>query len=170
MPSDGTCFYPGCASPEAKMGFCYSHHAEWHAHRAKQRGRRPLGLPDGMIASAPMRFWVKVDFEAAGGCWQWTVGRSGDGYGHFLRAKQKGVGAHRWAYEFCVGTIPPGMMLDHLCRNILCVRPEHLEIVSNRENVKRGIAAVGPGKRGRPKKRAYPLAKRGSIGTRAIAR
>ena len=31
------------------------------------------------------------------------------------------------------------MYLDHLCRNTICVNPDHLEIVTPRENVLRGF-------------------------------
>lgn len=48
------------------------------------------------------------------------------------------VGAHRVVYEELVGPIPDGLMLDHLCRVRHCVNPEHLEPVTNRENVLRG--------------------------------
>ena len=47
--------------------------------------------------------------------------------------------AHRVVYELIKNKIPRGMVLDHLCRNILCVNPEHLEIVDERTNALRGI-------------------------------
>lgn len=78
-------------------------------------------------------FWSKVE-KTPNGCWNWTAGRSGDGYGNFRSTR-----AHRWAYERLVGPIPAGLVIDHLCRNILCVNPAHLEPVSRRENVLRGL-------------------------------
>jgi len=67
-------------------------------------------------------------------CMEW-LGKptGGGGYGQFQR-----VPAHRWAYERWVGPIPAGLQLDHLCRNRLCVNPEHLEPVTCQENVLRG--------------------------------
>ena len=50
----------------------------------------------------------------------------------------KPVVAHRAIYEWKRGPIPDGMKLDHLCRNPSCVNPDHLEIVTQCENVRRG--------------------------------
>lgn len=36
-----------------------------------------------------------------------------------------------------VGPIPVGMTIDHLCKNTLCVNPEHLEVVTMGENIRR---------------------------------
>jgi hypothetical protein len=35
-----------------------------------------------------------------------------------------------------------GHALDHLCRNTLCVRPDHLEPVSDDENTRRMVNAM----------------------------
>jgi hypothetical protein len=86
--------------------------------------------------SLEVRFWAKV--EQTDGCWLWTAARSGDGYGH-IKIDGRMMKAHRVAYEMAHGTIPEGLDVDHLCRQPLCVRPEHLEPVSRRTNILRGI-------------------------------
>jgi hypothetical protein len=43
--------------------------------------------------------------------------------------------------ESTVGPIPSGMQIDHLCRNTLCVNPDHMEVVTNAENGRRGAGA-----------------------------
>ncbi len=50
----------------------------------------------------------------------------------------RNVLGHRWSYNRFKGPIPEGMELDHLCRNRLCVNPNHLEPVTSRENTLRG--------------------------------
>ena len=88
-----------------------------------------------------LRFWSKVRFTDT--CWLWTGfahGRGG-GYGNFAMGNKREVQAHRWAYEFCVGPIPEGLQLDHLCRVRLCVLPDHLEPVTGRVNTLRGVGA-----------------------------
>lgn len=82
------------------------------------------------------RFWEKVD--KSGDCWLWTASTTW-GYGAFrTRAPRDWVKAHRYSYERLVGPIPVGLQLDHLCRNRRCVRPDHLEPVTQRENLMRG--------------------------------
>lgn len=75
-------------------------------------------------------------------CWFWNK-RINGGYGrHSIMGKQ--YYAHRLSYEEFVGPIPEGMFLDHLCRNRSCINPEHLEVVTLAENVRRGEAGKGP--------------------------
>lgn len=46
--------------------------------------------------------------------------------------------AHRIMYETLVGKVPEGFELDHFkCQNPLCVNPEHLEVVTHTENIRR---------------------------------
>ena len=88
----------------------------------------------------PDRFWRKVERSAnAGMCWVWNGARIGSGYGT-IKVDAKPMLAHRIAYELVRGqTIPHGMELDHLCRNRACVNPDHLEVVTHKQNLLRGL-------------------------------
>lgn len=81
------------------------------------------------------RLWNRsIDVD---GCWIYTGSKS-EGYGR-IRYEGRNVPAHRLSYEFIVGEIPEGLMLDHLCRNRACINPDHLEPVTNKENILRGV-------------------------------
>lgn len=85
------------------------------------------------------RFWAKVDKAGPGGCWLWTAAIDTHGYGAF-RLEGRTVKAHRLAVELERGPIPDGLVIDHLCRVRHCVNPGHLEPVTNRENILRGVS------------------------------
>jgi hypothetical protein len=65
-----------------------------------------------------------------------TITTHGNTYGR-LKGK-KLILAHRFEYEKVYGKIHSDLVIDHLCRNGLCVNPKHLEAVSNKENILRG--------------------------------
>lgn len=82
------------------------------------------------------RFWSRI--EKTDGCWIWTGGITSHGYGS-VKLCSWPFYAHRLSFEMAHGSrIADGQTLDHLCRNRLCVNPEHLEPVSIGENVLRG--------------------------------
>lgn len=81
------------------------------------------------------RFWKKVDKTDY--CWVWTASKSRAGYG-FFGLEGKAQYAHRISFVLAGNEIPPGLVLDHLCRRPECVNPEHLEAVTNRVNAHRG--------------------------------
>ena len=87
-----------------------------------------------------VRFMKKVTIDTKTGCWLWHAsGISTHGYGRF-GYEGKLWNAHRYSYvHIAKKQIPEGMQLDHLCRVRHCVNPAHLEVVSNKENVLRGI-------------------------------
>ena len=95
------------------------------------------------LGRPPRPFWDVVD--KSGECWMWTGARNPEGYGLFVRTVQghpRSFMAHRWAWIVTNGAIPVDRVIDHLCRNPSCVRPDHLEVVTQQENTHRGN---GPG-------------------------
>lgn len=117
-----TCSVEDCEGQTVARGWCSKHYKRWQMH----------GRTDDPRPSVEQRFWAKVNKTET--CWFWTATLNNRGYGEFGRF---GL-AHRYAYELLVGPIPIGLTLDHLCRQPACVRPDHLEPVTLRENVLRG--------------------------------
>jgi hypothetical protein len=78
-----------------------------------------------------------VDEET--GCWVWQ----GPRWGKYGRAWREGRNfmSHRWYWERRHGPVPEGLELDHLCRNTLCVNPDHLEAVTRETNIRRSRVA-----------------------------
>ena len=75
------------------------------------------------------------------GCWNYTRAKHGDGYGICFVLDQN-IYAHRLSYLLFKGSIEDGLQIDHLCRNLPCFNPDHLELVTVKENVLRGVGAT----------------------------
>lgn len=85
------------------------------------------------------RFWAKVK-KTEGGCWLWIASCGYNGYGQFFPVKGTRVYAHRFSYEIHKGEIPDNREVDHICNQRACVNPEHLRLLTHRENCRRGTA------------------------------
>lgn len=86
------------------------------------------------------RFWTKVVKGGPGDCWAWSGEHTPKGYGRFVfggRARRREY-AHRVSWTLARGPIPDGMVIDHVCRNRGCCNPDHMEVVTSRENTLRG--------------------------------
>ncbi len=97
--------------------------------------RQGLGAVRAYRQTPEESFFSKVD--AVGICWEWTRATH-KGYGRFIAPDERRWLAHRWCWEYLVGPIPDGLVLDHLCENKACVNPDHLEVVTQGENARRG--------------------------------
>lgn len=81
------------------------------------------------------RFWSKL--KKTDSCWIWTASKDLDGYGRFF-LEGRSISSHRFSYEHWNGKIPDELQIDHICRNRACVNPEHMEIVTSKENTLKG--------------------------------
>lgn len=69
------------------------------------------------------------------GCWNWTGQISNTGHGRIMIIEEYGgkriVSAECASYETFLGPIPDGMMVRQICRNRLCINPQHLELFNH---------------------------------------
>ena len=78
------------------------------------------------------RFWEKVDKTEQ--CWIWKGYRTWSGYGRFSLLGRP-VSATRISWAMAHGTIPIGMFVCHSCDNPPCVRPDHLFLGNQKDNM-----------------------------------
>lgn len=111
-----------------------------------------------MNTTVDERFWQKVNKSGPipivrpdlGPCWIWTASTDNHGYGQFNNGTTI-VKAYAHATTLAGIEVPRGYTRDHLCRVRLCVNPEHIEVVTRGENVRRGEAGQKTGAKNRAK-------------------
>lgn len=85
------------------------------------------------------RFHDKYIVDPDTGCWLWTAALNNRGYGTlgYGAPTYKAGYAHRISYELHHGPIPTDRVVDHMCDVRRCVNPDHLQLLTNRENILR---------------------------------
>ena len=134
------CWVGGCVRPMDAQGYCNKHYNRW----------REWGIPYELTSED--RFWFQLDKSShiptwtpfLGPCWirrtPRTAGQLQKNYSGVTVEGQQ-LRAFNYVYEYVVGPIPDGLVLDHLCRNPPCVNPGHMEPVPHAENIRRGYEA-----------------------------
>lgn len=124
------CSVDNCTRSVKARGWCQQHYLDWRLSgevptRELRRHFGHLSLEDRILSYT----------KFSDGCHIWTSNVS-DGYGSItIDGRQHRV--HRVTYELKYDLIGPNMVLDHLCLNKLCHNPEHLEEVTQEENLRR---------------------------------
>lgn len=95
-----------------------------------------LGMPKGVYprvrADPAERFWSKV--LKTDTCWLWRAALFSTGYGQFQLDGRPHL-AHRVAWSLTEGPIPDGMRCLHHCDVRRCVRPDHLFLGTDSDNM-----------------------------------
>lgn len=125
------CSAADCARPIKARGMCTMHYTRWYKANPGQVTRYG---PRGENPFERVKRLIVVNSET--GCWEKLGWVNNAGYGQ-VRVGQKFFLMHRLAYEGVHGPIPAGMVIDHLCRNRRCSNPDHLEAVTQKENLLR---------------------------------
>lgn len=98
----------------------------------------------------PLDYWWKVEDRGfSTPCWIWIGAMGRDNYGVYVTGSgsgKKGYAASRYVYQKYKKLIPKGMQLDYLCTRTgdvnriyckRCVNPDHMEVVTPKENSSR---------------------------------
>lgn len=99
---------------------------------------------------------TRAEIRGPNECWLWRGTISQRGYGRFI-FKGKTKTAHRVSFELVKGPIPTGLVIDHMCRNKICINPGHLRAVTPKTNTLSGISVTAVNSRKKKCKRGHPL-------------
>lgn len=118
------CSVPDCGGPHHSHGLCDKHRTRLRAHGS---------VDDWTDTRTPIeRWWAFVDIRGYG-CWEWTGGRNGRGYGVFHYQGRTRI-ATRAYFTLTQGPLPRGVCVLHRCDNPPCVRPDHLFLGTHKDN------------------------------------
>lgn len=139
---------PQCAAADCGARLELGHSRQGHCREHEPLLlQEPIRKPEA-IARTLEKFLSGITPSRAGldglfGCWPWTgrlnnaasgrTGERGPGYGVISIGNHDWL-AHRFSYGYFVGGHRSKLTLDHVCRNSLCVRPDHLMPMTQRRN------------------------------------
>lgn len=107
----------------------------WRRGRGKYCSQRCFGIAK---RSSQRDFWKYVH-EDSNGCWLWHGLRTERGYGvvtyHGLFWR-----AHRLAWTLVYGPIAKGLVICHSCDTPSCVRPDHLFVGTQKQNIQDAVS------------------------------
>lgn len=79
-------------------------------------------------------FMRRVEFNTVTGCWLWSAGQKGGGYGVAQYRKASHL-AHRVSWLLHGNNLPSGGLVCHRCDTPACVNPAHLFVGNQSDNM-----------------------------------
>lgn len=102
---------------------------------SKTCANRHKAYPSRGPEEATRMFWSHVDVSSdQDSCWHWNGCRDRKGYGQF-RWNGRNMLVHRISWEIANGPIPDGLGVLHHCDNPRCIRPDHLFVGTQSDNM-----------------------------------
>lgn len=130
--SGATCAGPECGRLAVKLALCETHYAQDRNGWPLSPIRKYRSSTRGM--SVPERMAHYTGKPESSGCMLWLGSTDPNGYGTVSDCGKK-RGAHRVAWSLANDQeIPKGMQIHHACAVPLCVNPDHLHLITQREN------------------------------------
>lgn len=136
-----SCSHETCDKKYYAKGLCKNHYSTKLMNKNAKNPVTIEHITDELIK----RFYAKVDKTED--CWNWTGAKTASRKERPLAPATQGYGvisvnnrpfyAHRLSMLMKQGYLTEGLVIDHLCNNSTCVNPDHIEEVTNRENVVR---------------------------------
>jgi ribosomal protein S14 len=120
------CAVDGCDRPSRSRGWCVRHYARW------TRCGNPAGVHRYKLPW-PERLWSQVTKTDT--CWLWNGEVDDDGYGHITGPDGRRGGVHRLSLAESGVAVEPFVVVMHRCDVPNCLRPDHLRVGTNAENV-----------------------------------
>lgn len=134
----GVCITEDCSNFQAfrSLNIC---------NKCYRKRSRDKGLAKGFtLDEIRDRFWSRVDIRSDEDCWPWTGAPHKHGHG-VIWWNNVSYHAHTISYRLSNGDIPANRVVDHRCRNRICVNPSHLQAVTHKENNENvGLSANSP--------------------------
>ena len=143
-PVDGLCEFPGCQIKALAKDYCSSHYKQ----DAKGESLKPVTpsprLPKGTPWYEEARLKIVPKVKIIDKCLIWHGKIGSTGYPSLtLKGKQWSV--HRLVYCMVRNDLDAcrGQTVHHICANVRCINPFHLQLATQRENIGEMLARRG---------------------------